>query len=165
MFYFLTIKGGEKVNKNDLIKKLYSIIEPLFQNEQLELYHIEFVKEDGENYLRIYIYKETGVSLSDCETISRKISEVIDIHDPIETSYYLEVSSPGLNRTLYNDKHLFKVIGSDISVLLIEKLNNVSHYLGKLISFDDLDIVIDVSNENIHILRKKIKSISLEGEL
>lgn len=153
------------MNKNDLIKKLYSIIEPLFENEKLELYYIEFVKEDGENYLRIYIYKDTGVSLSDCETISRKISEVIDTIDPIETSYYLEVSSPGLNRTLYSNKHLFKVIGSDISILLIEKLNKVSHYLGKLISFDDLNLVINVSDEDIHIPRKKIKSISLEGEL
>jgi ribosome maturation factor RimP len=153
------------MDNKDLINKLYSIIEPLFQNEQIELYHIEFVKEDGENYLRIYIYREAGISLNDCETISRKISDVIDTKDPIETSYYLEVSSPGLNRTLYNDKHLLKVIGNDISIFLIEKLNSESHYLGRLISFDDLNIVISVSNKNIHIPREKIKSINLEGEL
>ena len=148
-----------------MIENLYTIIEPLFKNEQSELYHIEFIKEDGENYLRVYIYNEVGISLDDCETISKKISELLDEKDPIESSYYLEVSSPGINRILYTDKHLNQSIGSEISISLTEKVNNESHYKGKLISFNDLNMIINVNSENIPIVRQKIKSMNIEGEM
>ena len=76
------------------------------------------MKENGEYYLRIYIEKEKAISLNDCEALSRRVSDVLDEKDPITDAYFLEVSSPGLNRTLFTNEHYKRFIGSEVLVKL-----------------------------------------------
>lgn len=116
------------MSKHSLIENLKEQIEPIAEGLDYELYHIEFVKEGKENYLRIYIDSENGVSLEGCEKVSRAISELLDDIDPIQESYYLEVSSPGIDRVLYTDKHLEKYKSYNIVLNLyspIDKKKNM----------------------------------------
>ena len=74
------------------------IVQPIVDAKNFEIVDIEYVKEAGEYYLRVYLDKEGGISLSDCESVSRELSEILDVKDPIKDNYFLEVSSPGLDR-------------------------------------------------------------------
>jgi ribosome maturation factor RimP len=151
-----------------LIKKLTELIEPIVEGLGYELYHIEYVKEDGEQYLRIYIDKEdneNGISLLDCENVSRPVSDMLDVEDPITEGYFLEVSSPGLNRFLHKDKHLSKVIGSEVLVKLLKAMLDKKTFKGNLVAFDDKEIIIKNNDEEYKIPRDIIKTINLEGEL
>ena len=86
-----------------LLETIDQLVRPIAEELNYEIYHIEYVKENGEYYLRIYIDKDGGIALSDCEALSRRVSDVMDEKDPIKEAYFLEVSSPGLNRTLLGD--------------------------------------------------------------
>lgn len=147
-----------------LMDKLIELIEPVVTSLGYDLYHIEYIKEQGENYLRVYIDKPEGISLEDCEKVSRKTSDLLDEVDPISDSYYLEVSSPGIERVLYNEKHFQKYIDSTIVVKLSKLFNGSKKYEGKLLSFDDDTITIEYENSNISIPRNIISKTILKGE-
>lgn len=153
------------MNLEVLIGKVTELIAPIVDELGYELYHIEYVKENGEFYLRIYIDKETGITLEDCEKVSRPVSDLLDAKDPISESYYLEVSSPGLNRTLYTDKHLSKNIGNEVAVKLGKSIDGKKLLKGSLLGFTEIEVKISIDNEEIVIPREKIKAINLEGEL
>ncbi|OPJ61807.1 ribosome maturation factor RimP [Clostridium oryzae] len=147
------------------LKKINELIKPIVDNLGYELYYIEFVKEDGENYLRVYIDNNDGISLDDCAKVSRPISDMLDVEDPIEESYYLEVSSPGMFRTLYTEEHMKKYTGYPVVVRLKPEAQGRKKISGILDGFDETDIYIKEENSIIKIDRKKIRKISLEGSL
>lgn len=147
-----------------LMDKLTQLIEPVVLSLEYELYHIEYVKEQGDNYLRVYIDKPEGVSLEDCEKVSRKVSDLLDEVDPITDSYYLEVSSPGIERVLFNEKHFQKYLNNNVIIKLSKSFNGSKKYEGKLLSFDENIISIECENSNISIPRDKINKIILKGE-
>ncbi|PRR80251.1 Ribosome maturation factor RimP [Clostridium liquoris] len=148
----------------DLIKKLIILIEPIVTKLNYELYHLEFVKESGENYLRVYIDNEAGVKLDDCEKVSRAVSEMLDEVDPIEKSYYLEVSSPGIERELHNDKHFERYLNSYVTIKLSSIFNGSRKYEGKLIGFDSACIKIEDAGKEIDIPREKLHKVKLKVE-
>ena len=129
-----------------------------------EIYHIEYVKENGDYYLRIYIDKDGGIALSDCEALSRRVSDVMDEKDPIKDAYFLEVSSPGLNRTLFTDDHFKKQIGKEIMVRFTKSLNGRKNIKGILKEVNDDSVIIE-TDDLITIPKDKIKSANLEGEI
>lgn len=147
-----------------LLKELNELVEPIVIQLGYELYYIEYIREQGENFLRIYIDKENGISMEDCETVSRRVSDMLDEKDPIPDSYYLEVSSPGIERTLYNDNHLKKYINHVVMVKLSKIFKGKRAYEGDLISFNDESVEVNIENENVAIPREKIKKIILKGE-
>ena len=152
--------------KNDtLIQKLRKITSPIAEKNNVELYHIEYVKEAGENFLRIYIDSSSGITLENCEKVSRATSEVLDIEDPITDSYYLEVSSPGIERILYNDNHLEKYIGNNVLVNLKNLYNGQKKLEGNLLGFSDVQIEIQYDGNNISIPRENISIVSLKPVL
>lgn len=130
-----------------------------------EFYHLEFVNESGENYLRVYIDSSEGIGLNDCEKVSRRVSDILDEKDPIPYSYCLEVSSAGIFRTLFTDEHLKRYNGSKVKIKIKGTFNGEKEFLGNLNGFDEESIDIDNNNEIIKIPRKKIKRVTLEGEL
>lgn len=146
------------------IEKFFKLIEPIVIGNNLELYHIEYIKEAGENYLRIYIDRPEGITFEDCEKVSRAVSEILDIEDPIQDFYYLEVSSPGIDRILYTDNHLQKYIGSKVVIKLSKLFEGKKVYEGNLISFSAEDIIINSDDIDISISRENIRSVSLKGE-
>lgn len=152
------------MKNNVLIEKLTQLIEPIVLGLNYELYYLEYIKEQNENYLRVYIERPEGISLEDCEKISRKVSDMLDEVDPIEDTYYLEVSSPGIERVLHNDKHLERYINNDIIIKLSKLVNGKRTHEGKLLTFDDKVVTIEIDNSTLSIEKDKVKKIILKGE-
>ena len=147
-----------------LIDKVRAIAKPIADELNYELYHIEYIKENGDFYLRIYIDKTDGILISDCEALSRRVNELLDKDDFIKDSYYFEVSSPGLNRGLFNDEHFRKYIGSEVSLKLNKAIDNNKSISGILKEVNEDSIVIE-SEGNIVIPKEDIKSANLNGEI
>lgn len=134
------------------------IIEELLVNTALELVAVDYVKE-RDWYLRVFIDKEGGVDLDDCQDLSRKLEELLDAQDIIKTSYILEVSSPGLDRELKKPRDFQREMGKDIDVSLFAPLDGkkvvtgpLSAYDGETINVGDMAIPMDkVAKVNLHI--------------
>ena len=147
-----------------LLETIDQLVRPIAEELNYEIYHIEYVKENGEYYLRIYIDKDGGIALSDCEALSRRVSDVMDEKDPIKEAYFLVVSSPGLNRTLFTDDHFKKQIGKEIMVRFTKSLNGRKNIKGILKEVNDDSVIVE-TDDLITIPKDKIKSANLEGEI
>ncbi len=133
--------------------KTEELLKPIAAANGVDIYDVEYVKEGSEFYLRAYIDKPEGVNIIDCENVSRALSDVLDVEDFIPDAYILEVSSPGLGRTLKKDRHLEKSIGLDVEVKLYKPLNGVKEYEGMLESFDAETITIS-DEETVYSLKR-----------
>ena len=130
-------------------RKTEQLLEPILQENNFELYEVEFVKEAGTFYLRAFIDKEGGININDCELVSRALSDLLDEKDFIPDAYILEVSSPGLGRTLKKDKHFEKSIGEEVEVKLFKAIDKQKEFTGFLDSFDEEKLVIADENDNL----------------
>ena len=149
---------------NALVEQIAEIVKPIAEELSYDIYHIEYVKESGEYYLRIYIEKDGGVSLNDCEALSRRVSDVLDEKDPMTDAYFLEVSSPGLNRTLFTNEHYTRFIGNEVLVKLAKAVEGTKTIKGILKENNESSITVE-GTEEINIPKDKIKSVNLEGEI
>ncbi|NNJ32603.1 ribosome maturation factor RimP [Lacrimispora defluvii] len=122
--------------------KTESFLMPLMKENNFELVDVEYVKEAGNWYLRAYIDKEGGITVDDCEIISRQLGDWLDEKDFIADSYILEVSSPGLGRPLKKDKDFNRSIGEDVDIKLYKPLNKQKDFTGTLISYDKDTVTI-----------------------
>lgn len=121
------------------------------------------MQKSGKDYfLRIYIDKETGIDLSDCEKVSNEINDILDKENYIEKQYFLEVSSPGIERILRKDKHLEESIGKEVEIRLFRPIENVKQLSGILIRFDKEKVCVDINSEEKEIERKQIAQIKLK---
>lgn len=139
--------------KKKINETIAEIAEAFLKNEGLELYNVEFVKEGKDWFLRVYIDKlsddtEEYVSTDECEKVSRFLSNELDRLDPIEQNYYLEVSSPGMDRQLIEPKHYAKYAGKLVEVKLYRGVNGKKLYEGVLVGLIDSKVVIKDENEN-----------------
>lgn len=141
--------------------KATEMLTPICTENGVEIYDVEYVEEAGEWYLRAYIDKEGGVTIDDCETVSRAFSDALDKDDFIEDAYYLEVSSPGLGRTLKKDSHLEKSIGLEVEIKLYKPVNKVKEFCGILKSFTKTEITVEINNEDKCFNRSDIALIKL----
>lgn len=140
-------------------EKVEQLVKDPIEKLGYSLYDVEYVKEGPEYYLRIYIDKESGIDLNDCEKVSNEINEILDRADYIKEQYYLEVSSPGIERKLRKDKHLEQNISKNVEIKLFKKDNNgKKEYTGKLKTFNQEEIIIETDKE-ITIERKNIAQI------
>ena len=139
--------------------KVEKLIKEKIENLGYELYDIEYTKEAKNFFLRIYIDSKDGISLEDCEKVSNEINEPLDKSNIIAEQYFLEVSSPGIEKILRNDNHLQNNLGQEVEIKLFKKDNEGNKsYIGKLKSFNDKQIVIE-TKEEITIDRKSIAQI------
>ena len=140
-------------------EKVEQLVKDPIEKLGYSLYDVEYVKEGPEYYLRIYIDKESGIDLNDCEKVSNEINEILDKADYIKEQYYLEVSSPVIERKLRKDKHLEQNISKNVEIKLFKKDNNgKKEYTGKLKAFNQEEIIIETDKE-IAIERKNIAQI------
>lgn len=140
-------------------EKVEQLVKEPIEKLGYDLYDVEYVKEGPEYYLRIYIDKDSGIDLNDCEKVSDGINELLDKADYIKDQYYLEVSSPGIERKLRKDKHLEQNISKNVEIKLFKKDDNgKKEYTGKLKSFNQDEIIIE-AEEEITIERKNIAQI------
>ncbi len=130
--------------KKSVVEMVTEIVQPFLEKHNFELYDIEFIKEDGERYLRVYIDKEPTVGFEDIELVSKFLSDELDRTDPIKESYYLEVSSPGAERLLKKDADFKKYQGHKVEVQLIRPLDGLNRYIGRLVSKDETNLVLEL---------------------
>ena len=147
--------------KKDYEARTEQFLEPIAKEQGVWIYDVEYVKEAGTWYLRAFIEKDGGVTIDDCEAVSRKMSEVIDREDYISDEYIFEVSSPGLGRQLKKDRHLNNSIGMEVELKLYEEMDGQKEFAGVLKSFDDNSLVITEGDQDITFDRKKIAVIRL----
>jgi len=134
--------------REDYETKTEQLLAPIAEANQVSIYDVEYVKEGSDYYLRAYIDKPEGVNIQDCENVSRALSDALDEEDFIPDAYILEVSSPGLGRTLKKDKHLQASIGQEVEIKLFRPIDKCREFSGTLESFDAGTIVIR-DGENI----------------
>lgn len=123
------------------------LLEPIANANRCTIYDVEYVKEGGDWYLRAYIDKPGGVSIIDCENVSRALSEKLDEEDFIPDAYILEVSSPGLGRTLKKDKHLEKSLGCEVEIRTYKPIDRQKEFRGVLKAYDKDTVTIEVSED------------------
>ena len=145
----------------DYENKTKELIADILKDAGVELYDIDFEKEGSDWYLRVYIDKEGGVTIDDCEKVSRAFNEVLDKEDYIEETFIFEVSSPGLGRKLKKDIHFEKAIGENVDVKLFKPVDKVKEFSGVLKSFDQNTVTIAVEDKEISFNRKDIAIIKL----
>ncbi|HWT27440.1 MAG TPA: ribosome maturation factor RimP [Mobilitalea sp.] len=143
-------------------QKTERLLEPILKANHFELYDVEYVKEGGNWYLRTYIDKEGGITVDDCETVSRSLSDLLDKNDFIPDAYILEVSSPGLGRQLKRDKHFEKSIGEEVEVKLYKAIEKKKEFVGILTAFDQTTLTIETDkNVKMEIPRADIAMVRL----
>lgn len=144
-------KGGVTVSK------VRELCEPILKDFGLSLWDVRYEKEGADWYLRIFIDKEDGVDITDCEKVSRAINTPLDELDPIENAYCLEVCSPGIERELVRDEHFMQFIGADIMVRMRRPIEGIGKdFCGVLKGYDDGMVTIaDHSGENEVTINKK----------
>lgn len=134
---------------------------PLMQEHQFELVDVEYVKEAGTWYLRAYIDKEGGITVDDCESISRKLGDWLDKEDFIADSYILEVSSPGLGRPLKKEKDYKRSIGKDVEIRLYRAREKQKEFTGMLKAYDETSVTIVCEEEEFVFEKADIALIRL----
>ena len=130
----------------DLVAQLAA---PAIAAQGCELWDVEYVREAGQWYLRLYLDKEGGVDIADCEAVSRVVSDLLDEADPIEGSYTFEVSSAGCERALKRPGDFEKFMGSPVLVKLYKAQNGRKEFAGTLIGYQDGDITVTVGKETL----------------
>lgn len=141
-------------------EKVEKLIKEKIESLGYELYDVEYTKEGKDYFLRIFIDKDSGIDLNDCECVNNAISDSLDEADYIKEQYFLEVSSPGVERVLRKDKHLEENIGNEIEVKLFKKDDNGNkEYIGQLKEFNKETITIKTEEQNYVIFRKDISLI------
>ena len=123
--------------------KTEEFLKPLIEEHHFEQVDVEYVKEGSNWYLRAYIDKEGGISVDDCEVISRRLSDWLDKEDFIEDSYILEVSSPGLGRPLKKEKDFVRSVGKQVDIRLYRQRDNQKDFTGILTSYDKDSVTIE----------------------
>ena len=144
-------------------KRIEELIQPTVTEMGYELVDVEFVKEGPNWYLRIFIDKEGGVTIDDCEVVSKTLEKIFDEKDPIEQAYFLEISSPGIDRPLKKKEDFIKYNGEMVDVKLYKQYEGSKEYTGKLVGYDENDgtVTIEVDDKNIAFAKKEIAGIRL----
>ncbi|MCI8383539.1 MAG: ribosome maturation factor RimP [Clostridia bacterium] len=142
-------------------ERVEKLLEPTIEKIGYDLYDVEYAKEGKNYFLRIFIDKPEGIDLEDCEKVNNAINDLLDQADYIKEQYFLEVSSPGIERVLKKDKHLKQNKGKEVQIKLFQKdQNNKKEYVGELIDFKEETITIMIENEEkIEMERKNIAQI------
>ena len=150
-------KGGNTV------AAVWEIAEPIAAELGLKLWDIRFVKEGADWFLRIFIDKDGGVGITDCENMSRAIDKPLDDADPIEQSYCLEVSSPGIERDLSRESHFEACKGEKIKVKLIRAVDGIREFSGILEDHEGMKIVLRLEDGSaMNIDKKETSYIKLD---
>lgn len=146
------------------VKKTEEFLQTLQKEKEFELVDVEFVKEGSEYYLRIYCDMEGGIGIDDCADISRSLSDWLDKEDFIAEAYILEVSSPGLGRTLKKDKDFAREKGKKVELKLFKAREKRKEFVGILKDFDKDSISIETKDQVLCFARNEISIIRLAIE-
>lgn len=132
---------------------------PIAQAQGCEIWDVEYVKEAGSWFLRFYLDKPGGVTIDDCEAVSRALSDKLDEVDPIEGSYVLEVSSPGADRVLRTPEHFARFVGEEVDVRLYRPRNGAKTLVGKLLGEDGGNVTVELGGAPVTVEKKDVAQV------
>lgn len=147
--------------KEQIEKLTEKLLEDIIKENNYELVDVEYIKEAGNWFLRVYVDKDGGITITDCEIVSRALDAKLDEKDPIKDPYILEVSSPGLDRPLKKDKDFERSLGKSVELKLYKAIDGNKEFLGNLDSYDSETVTLEIEQEKITFDRKGIAIIRL----
>lgn len=142
-------------------EKVAELARPVVEEEGCRLWDVEYVREAGERYLRVYIDKAGGVSIDDCERISRRLDPLLDEADPIPESYVFEVSSAGAERVLKRPSDFEEFIGSAVEVKLYQPVNGRKTVVGTLEAYEDGTVVLSAGGKTERFAKSQTAQVRL----
>lgn len=146
--------------KKNIAGNVWDLIEPTADELGYKIWNVEYVREGADMYLRVTIDSENGIDINDCERMTRAIDPLLDEADPIEDSYFLEVSSPGVERVLVTDEHFAAMAGSDVEVKLYRALNGAKVLYGVLVGKEDGVITINTAEGEVKLEAKACAKVT-----
>ena len=144
-----------------ITEKVWSLAQPVAEELNLEIWEVEFIKEAGTQFLRVYLDKEDGVSIVDCENFSRALDPILDEADPIPCSYVFEVSSAGIERELKRPSDFEKFMGAQVCVKLYQAVNGQKSYVGDLAAYNNGDITLNVGKNTVQLKKSQVAQVKL----
>ena len=142
------VEGGESMSvREQYEQKAEAMAQPIIDQFGFELVDVEYVKEAGNWYLRFYIDKEGGITVDDCEAVSRIFSDKLDELDFIEDAYIMEVSSPGLGRPLKKEKDYVRSMGKEVEIRTYRPINKEKEFYGILSAYDESSVTITTEDQ------------------
>ena len=148
-----------------LTDKIAEIARPVVEEEGCSLWDVEYVREAGSWYLRIYIDKTGGVDIEDCERISRRLDPVLDEADPIPDSYVFEVGSAGIERELKRPGDFESFLGSEVEVRLYQPVNGQKAYVGTLVGYDNGTTTIEIGGKTLSFNKTQTAQVRLHATI
>lgn len=145
-------------------KLTYDLALPIVQGEGYEIYDVEYVKEGPHWFLRLFICRDEGVNIDDCEAVSRALSAVLDEKDFVASNYFLEVSSPGVERNLRQDEHFENAVGEMVKIKLYKEVDGFKEAEGVLLSCDGGRITVEANTAQLEIEKKNIAKANIKFE-
>jgi ribosome maturation factor RimP len=153
------------MDRDSFLEKIGEMVEPVVQSEGFELVDLQFMKGGKQSFIRIFIDKEGGITLDDCQNISSQVGALLDVEDIIDCHYILEVSSPGLDRPLKKEADFIRCKGKMIRLFLRDPLEKRSEFSGKIIDFKDNYLILEEKKVGKMIVPfEKIKKAQIEIE-
>lgn len=149
--------------KIDIEALVEGLVLEIISDTALELVDVEYVKE-RDWYLRVFLDKEGGLEIEDCQTVSSALEEKLDKIDPIVESYYLEVSSPGLDRALKKERDFVRQAGDVVEMTTFAPVDGRKQWVGVLRGLEDGNVVLDIDGEEVRMPREKVSMVRLHIE-
>ena len=144
-----------------LTDRVSALVQPVVEEEGCSLWDVEYVREAGTWYLRVFIDKDGGVGIDDCERISRRLDPILDEEDPIPDSYVFEVGSAGAERELKRPGDFEQFLGSEVEVRLYQPLNGSKSFVGELCGYEDGKLSLSVGGETLSFEKPQIAKVNL----
>ena len=149
---------------NKTEQEVITLLNPIIEDKEIYLWDIEFKKEGPSYVLRIFLDKEGGIGISDCEEVSRALSDVLDKADPIPQEYMLEVSSAGLDRAIKYDFHFEACHGKNVDVKLFAAIDGLKEFTAKLTGHEEENVKLEIDGNEMSFPKNKISSLRLTVE-
>ena len=144
-----------------LTDKIAEIARPVVEEEGCSLWDVEYVREAGTWYLRVFIDREGGVSIDDCERVSRRLDPILDEKDPIPESYVFEVGSAGADRELKRPRDFEQFMGSEAEVRLYRPVDGSKHYTGTLTGYEDGTVTLTQGEKTLRFTKEQVAQVRL----
>lgn len=138
-----------------------NMLKGFMESQHFELVDIEYVKEGSNWFLRVFVDKEGGIDIEDCQRVSEFLSEQLDQNDPIPTAYFLEVSSPGAERPLKKPEDVQKAVGKHVFITTYEPVDGAKEFEGELLSFDGEELIVFTGKKKSSIAYSKVANARL----
>ena len=151
--------GFERMSK--LTDKIAEIARPVVEEEGCSLWDVEYVREAGTWYLRVFIDRDGGVSIDDCERVSRRLDPILDEEDPIPDSYVFEVGSAGADRELKRPGDFEQFMGSEVEVKLYRPVDGSKHYTGTLAGYEDGAVSLSTGEKTLRFPKEQVAQVRL----